>query len=71
MRSRKELLWGMDLIAANIELPNIENTMVYVMSREENYDFVFFDCMPSLGMMTINALTCEDSVLIQVQAALR
>ena len=59
------------MIAANIELPNIENTMVYVMSRKENYDFVFFDCMPSLGMMTINALTCEDSVLIQVQAALR
>ena len=33
------------------------------------YDFIIIDCMPSLGMMTINALACADSVLIPVQAA--
>lgn len=33
------------------------------------YDFILIDCMPSLGMMTINALACADSVLIPVQAA--
>ena len=35
----------------------------------EFYDFIIIDCMPSLGMMTINALACADSVLIPVQAA--
>ena len=54
--------------------------MVNAMSRElimrslierlrEFYDFIIIDCMPSLGMMTINALACADSVLIPVQAA--
>ena len=33
------------------------------------YDFIIIDCMPSLGMMTINALACADAVLIPVQAA--
>ena len=71
---------NVDLVAANIELSGMENTMVHVMSRErvlkgyvdkvkDNYDFVLIDCMPSLGMLTINALTCADSVLIPVQAA--
>ena len=54
--------------------------MVNAMSRElilrsmvdrlrEFYDYIIIDCMPSLGMMTINALACADSVLIPVQAA--
>lgn len=41
----------------------------YVDKVKDNYDFVLIDCMPSLGMLTINALTCADSVLIPVQAA--
>ena len=70
---------GVDLIPANIELSAIEVSLVNAMSRElilrslvdklrEFYDFILIDCMPSLGMMTINALACADSVLIPVQA---
>ena len=66
---------GVDLIPANIELSAIEVSLVNAMSRElimrslverlrEFYDFIIIDCMPSLGMMTINALACADSVLI-------
>ena len=71
---------GVDLIPANIELSAIEVSLVNAMSRElimrslierlrEFYDFIIIDCMPSLGMMTINALACADSVLIPVQVA--
>lgn len=71
---------GVDLIPANIELSAIEVSLVNAMSRElilrslvdklrEFYDFILIDCMPSLGMMTVNALACADSVLIPVQAA--
>lgn len=71
---------GVDLIPANIELSAIEVSLVNAMSRElilrsmveklrDFYDYIIIDCMPSLGMMTINALACADSVLIPVQAA--
>lgn len=71
---------GVDLIPANIELSALEVSMVNVMSREtilrqlideikDSYDYCILDCMPSLGMITINALACADSVLIPVQAA--
>ena len=71
---------GVDLIPANIELSAIEVSLVNIMSRElilrtmvdqlrQFYDYILIDCMPSLGMMTINALACADSVLIPVQAA--
>ena len=71
---------GVDLIPANIELSALEVSMVNVMSRElilkqlveglkDSYDFIIIDCMPSLGMVTINALACADTVLIPVQAA--
>ena len=71
---------GVDLIPANIELSAIEVSLVNAMSRElilrsmvdrlrEFYDYIIIDCMPSLGMLTINALACADSVLIPVQAA--
>lgn len=71
---------GFDLMPSSIELSGIEVSLVNVMNRERIlkdyitmvspfYDFVLLDCMPSLGMITINAFACADSVLIPVQAA--
>ena len=71
---------GIDFIPANIELAGLETSLVNVMSREtilrqyldcvkREYDFVIIDCMPSLGMITINALVASDRVLIPVEAA--
>ena len=70
---------GVDLIPANIELSGMEVSLVNAISREKvlkqyldsvkrEYDYVILDCMPSLGMLTINALAAADSVLIPVQA---
>ena len=69
---------GIDLMPGNIELSGLEVSLVNVMSRElvmrsyielvkDNYDYILIDCMPSLGMLTINALSAADSVLIPVQ----
>ncbi len=41
----------------------------YIDQVKEDYDYILIDCMPSLGMLTINALACADSVLIPVQAS--
>lgn len=71
---------GVDFIPGNIELSGLETSLINVMSREtvlrtyielqrDNYDYILIDCMPSLGMITINVFTCADSVLIPVQAA--
>lgn len=71
---------GVDLMSANIELSGLEVSLVNAMSREtilkqyldtvkQNYDFILLDCMPSLGMLTVNALSAADNVLIPVQAA--
>lgn len=65
---------------ANIELSGLEVSLVNAMSREtilrqyldtvkQNYDYILLDCMPSLGMLTVNALAAADNVVIPVQAA--
>ena len=71
---------GIDLIPGNIELSGLEVLLANVMSREnilkeyldqikDQYDYIIIDCMPSLGMTTINALVAATSVLIPVPAA--
>ena len=71
---------GIDLMPGNIELSGLEVSLVNVMSREvvmrsyiekvkDRYDYIMIDCMPSLGMITINAFASADSILIPVQAA--
>jgi len=60
-----------DLVGAEVEminLPNREKMMRKVVSKiKEDYDFIIIDCSPSLGLITINVLTCADSVIIPVQ----
>jgi len=61
----------LDLVGAEIELinhPNREKIMRQVLEEVRNkYDFIIIDCSPSLGLITVNALTAADSVLIPVQ----
>ena len=70
---------GCDLIPSSLELAGIEPSLVNALSREKllkyylhqfqnDYDYILIDCMPSLGMLTINALVAATSVLIPVQA---
>jgi chromosome partitioning protein len=60
-----------DLVGAELELinlPNREKMMRKVINKLKNdYDFILIDCSPSLGLVTINALTAADSVIIPVQ----
>lgn len=69
---------GVDLLPSNIELSGLEVRLINAISRErvlttcinevkKNYDYVLIDCMPSLGMLTINALAATDSVVIPTQ----
>ena len=68
------------MVFANIELAGLEVSLVNALSREwilksyldevrPCYDYILIDCMPSLGMLTINALVAADEVIIPVQAA--
>lgn len=70
----------LDLLPSNINLSAAEVSLVNAISRElilrtymdqirSRYDYILIDCMPSLGILTVNALACADSVLVPVQAA--
>lgn len=68
-----------DIIPSSLDLSALEMSLINAMSREytmrnclsevkQNYNFIVLDCMPSLGMITINALASADSVVIPVQS---
>lgn len=69
---------GVDLLPSCVELAGIETTLIDAKNRDsvlktcisevkKNYDYVLIDCMPALGMLTINALAAADSVVIPNQ----
>ncbi len=69
---------GLDIIASHIDLVGAEIEMLHLENRERvlkqmllplrsEYDFILIDCSPSLGLITVNALTAADSVIIPVQ----
>jgi chromosome partitioning protein len=69
---------GLDIIPSHIDLVGAELEMINLENREfmlkqaldkvkDEYDFIIIDCSPSLGLITVNALTAADSVLIPVQ----
>ena len=71
---------GMDLIPSNKLLAGMDMSLFTVEDREkvlkeylellkDEYDYILIDCMPSLGMITINALAASDEVLIPVEAS--
>jgi chromosome partitioning protein len=68
----------LEVVPAGIDLVGVEVELIQAMARERalkkalenfrsNYDYIFIDCPPSLGLLTINALTAADGVLIPVQ----
>ena len=70
---------GLDIIPSSIELAGAELELVSVYGREQmfgwilqpivnEYDYIFIDCPPAIGMLTVNALTASDYVLMPLQA---
>ncbi len=68
----------LDIIPSHIDLVGAEIEMINIKNREErmrealapikkNYDFILIDCSPSLGLVTVNALTAADAVIVPVQ----
>lgn len=74
----KTMINTLDVIAANIDLVGAEVELVSRIAREQilkqainvlrdQYDFIFMDCPPSLGLITVNALTAADKILVPIQ----
>ena len=74
----KTMIETLDIIPANIDLVGAEVELVSRIAREQilkqalknvrdDYDFIFMDCPPSLGLITINALTAADKILVPIQ----
>lgn len=70
---------NIDLIPSSMELSSVEQNLVNAMNREnilktilnevkDKYDYILIDCMPSLGMLTINSLASANSVIVPVQS---
>lgn len=75
---QKTMIDTLDIIPANIDLVGAEVELVAKMAREkilkqalqnvkEQYDYIFMDCPPSLGLITLNALTAADKILVPIQ----
>ena len=69
---------GLDIIPGSVDMAGAEIELVQLEGREkrlkkaldkirDNYDYIFIDCPPSLGLLTINSLTAVDSVLTRIQ----
>ena len=74
----KEALENLDVLPANVDLSAAEIELIGVENKEyiirdevnkikENYDYIIIDCPPSLSMLTINAMTTADTVLVPIQ----
>lgn len=74
----KEVLPGLDILPSNVELSGAEIELIGIEGKEfilreeiskirQNYDYVLIDCPPSLNMLTVNAMTTADTVLVPIQ----